>query len=344
MPDKKPKVSVLLITVRWGALEEQVQYLAQQTYPVDEFIVVDGFYKERHHRIKNLAEELGVNVIHLQEPKLSYQPFHNRCSNVNYAIAHAKYPLCVFIDDWHVIPNDFIETHVNLYNDGYAGIVRWIHALPIKLLTYENVVRQLSERNPTMEDARQHFMKTKRTPFTEERGMKWIDLHNEDERIKILNRLFDRDVRNYVITNIPVDWWWPNSASAPLKSLIAVNGFDETFNGGGGCEDVDIATRMSYIGQRYAMDTRVTCYHVNTDSVMVRRTDPPMCEYHDKSLFISDESLIENNQLTTWKVNGVRFCKCKICNATGVISSNELLDWKRKTREIQAPLESLGIQ
>ena len=344
------KVSALLITVRWGGVEWQLYYLSQQTRPVDEFIVVDGFYDLRHGTLMKMAKELGVNLIHLREPELSYHTSHNRCSNVNFAIAHARNPLCVFIDDWHVIPDNFIESHIALHNAGYAGVVRWVHTLPATLATYDQFARWATEHTPTMKDARLRYARKDTRAFTHERGQEWINEHVEDTRIKILNKKFDRDVTGHIITDIPVDWWWPNSTSAPLESLLAVNGFDETFNGGGGCEDVDIATRMSHLGLRYAMDPRLTCYHVDTTYLPVRPTTKPLCIYHDRTPFTyneyhkGDPDLVENEQLVTWKLSGVKFCKCKICGWQGLIDSSELLRSKREGQIVQAPLKSLGIQ
>jgi len=237
-----------------------------------------------------------------------------------------------------------------MHRAGFAGVVRWLHTSLITLAEYDSFAMTAKERIPTMKDARQHFARMKVLPFTEERGKVWIDNHVEDNRINILNKRFDRDVRGHIITDIPIDWWWPNSTSAPLEALLAVNGFDETFNGGGGCEDVDIATRMSYLGIRYAMDPRVTCYHVSHVCVPVRPTREPLCVYHDRMPFMynerhkGDPNLVENDQLVTWKDAGVKFCKCKICGWRGLVDSSELLRSKRAEKATQAPLKSLGIE
>ena len=344
------KVSVLLITIRHGGLDWQLRYLAQQTHPVDEFIVVDGYYDLRHESTMALAKELNLNLVHLREPLLSYHTSPNRCSNINFAIAHARYPLCVIIDDWHALPDNFIEAHVALYNVGYAGVARWIQTPFMMLSDYNSFVDRAKARRPNIDDARYHFTHKQHRPFTEERGRAWMDLHIEDSRIRILNKNLGGDARGNIVTDIPTDWWWPNSVGVPLKYLLATNGFDETFNGGGGCEDVDIATRMSYLGLRFAMDTRVTCYHVDHVIIPTRSPAKPMCSHHDKSPFTSneyykgDQDLIENEQLTTWNVDGVKFCKCKVCGWQGLIDSTVLLRWNQKRKIIQAPLESLGIQ
>jgi len=344
------KVSVLLITIRHGGLDWQLRYLAQQTHPVDEFIVVDGFYDLRHEAMMTLAKELGLNLVHLREPELSYHTSPNRCSNINFAIAHVRHPLCVFVDDWHVLPDNFIEAHVALYNAGYAGVVRWIHTPYMELSDYNSFADRAEDCRPNMADACHHFKHKQHFPFTEERGRAWIDLHVEDSRIRILNKDLSGDVRGNIVTDIPADWWWPNSVSVPLKYLLAVNGFDETFNGGGGCEDVDIATRMSYLGMRFAMDTRVTCYHVNHVDIPIRPTVKPMCSYHHKVPFWhnqyhdGDPELVESERLLTWWADGIRVCKCKLCGWQGIIDSSELLKLKKEHKAIQAPLESLGIR
>ncbi len=319
------KVSVLLITIRFGGLDWQLRYLAQQTHSVDEFIVVDGCYESRHEEIMALARELGVNLIHLPEPELSYHAIPNRCSNVNFAIAHARNPLCVFIDDWHVIPDNFIDTHVKLYNDGYAGVVRWVHTPFMSLSSYDSFAQRLGEEE-------------------------------EDDRILILNKDTDGDVRGNIVLDIPVDWWWPNSTSAPLNFLLAVNGFDEIFNGGTGGEDVDIATRMSHLGLHYAMDTRVTCYHVSHVGIHSRPAIKPMCgnDKHDRKPFTyneyykGDPNLVENDYMTTQVVDGIKAFRCKKCGLQGIIDSGEVLRQrqrqKREQKIIKASLESFGTQ
>jgi len=344
------QVSVLEITVRWGGLEEQIKYLARQTHSISEFVVVDGWFDQRHAAVMSLASSLGLNLVHLREPQLSYNTYPNRCSNINFAIAHARYPLCVFIDDWHVIPDDFIESHVKMYKAGFAGVVRWIHTpfmMPMEYNEFQDRVWNLPP--PTMDEAIKHFKMKEHLPFSEERGREWIALHSEDTRIHILQKdhLF---VKGNIITNIHDDWWWPNSASAPLRALISVNGFSESFNGGTGGEDVDCATRMSRIGVKFALDTRVTVYHINHLSIPQRPVPQPLCSFHDRAPFTNNEyyqgdaALRETEQLRTWECEGIRVCQCKLCGWRGIVDSNELLALNRTILPILAPTESLGIK
>jgi len=346
-------VSILIATIRLEGVEELLQSLSCQSHPATEIILVDGFYESRKDSLRRLAYQLGVDLIHLPEPPLSYNTHPNGCSNINLAIAHARYELCIFLGDFHIISRDFILAHTQLYRLGYGGIMRWLLARDVGFLPHDEFLSKLAEApGLTMQEAEERFNRKYgwNREFREEWGQSWIDKHYEDERVAILRKTLNQPLKDEVVVNISPEWWWPNTSSAPLRYLLAVNGFDERFHGGGGCEDVDIASRMSRLGLKYAMDIGVTGYHVDVTLSTTRRHKYPLCTLHDKKPFTNNAyyqsptpDLLENDQLLTWVDGGVRYCRCKECGWHGVIDSGELLRVNNEAGLIQAPTHSLGI-
>jgi len=226
----------------------------------------------------------------------------------------------VFLDDYHIFPNNFLAEHFKICEQGFAGIVNW------NITKYEGRI-DYSMANPTIikKDSRMGY---------------FLDHKNEYDKYG-----------NWFV-GVPWDWWWPNSASVPAKYILEIDGFNELYCGGIGGEDSDVAYRMYTIGLKFAYNPNITVYHIQHNALNRTKAELngtkkdliPMrslphqdnmheCHYfHDRRSFTKNEhykhgnpDLIENEQLLTWFQNGYKVFQCKYCGEYGAIDGQQML-------------------
>jgi len=320
------ELSVLTYTIRSGGLDWMARYLAMQTFPKEKFewIVVDGFYEDRKEELGDLCRSLGIHLIHVPEPELPYTCLdYNIASNGNLALAHVTTPNIVIIDDWHIFPQNLLESHMKYLAMGYAAIPQWIHV--------EHVV-------PTGEEYQSGYEGFISREVTSR-------IHEPDQRLRALRGI----KKSQVVVDAPPSWWWPNATSVLSKHMIDLaQGYDERLNGGTGGTDNDIAWRMEALGLKCIFIPDLVVYHVDTTG-LPRRPMKGLCQGpHDRNPFTynqyhrGDPNLVENEQLRTFVEEGIKFLVCKECGACGVIDSQEVLKSNMRHRTLVPPSYAAG--
>jgi len=315
----KPKMSVILETARYGGLDWQFKLFANQTFQDFELILIDGCWEQRETEIIDLARKLNIKMKYLRE-QYPFKTEHTRPINVNTCMMQANGDYFVFLDDFHIFPNNFLEEHYKICEKGYAGMVRWDIVKCDGELDYSTYIPTVDSIDPRWN----YFM-----------DHKW-----EFEQYG-----------NWFI-GVPWDWWWPNSTSVPRKWIEMVNGFNELYCGGTGSEDNDTAYRMAASGMKFAYNPTITAYHIQHGKIsnksrshgekntnlflsmrkLKHRIGAP-CNYrHDRRPFTKNEyykdgdpNLIENELLFTWFQDGYKVFQCKHCGEFGAIDGQQML-------------------
>jgi hypothetical protein len=315
----KPKCSVCTITVRYGGLDWQAEMLARQTFKEFEWLIVDALYHERKEEVKKLAHEKGLHIIHLPEPKLGYKTVPNRTSNWNELLKYIDTPYTICLEDWHIIPDNFIEKHYHYLSNGIDSIAfRWVRT---NYMAYHDSYESFFEK-ATLANLQDNSISE--SDKFDVRALNILKSLNTDDK-----------AFNGRIFLIPPSWWWPNTLSIKTEFLIKVGGFDQTFDGGTGGEDVDIANRLSKLGIKFFYDPSIITFHINHggDRLPSIKRDW-VCENSklDRAPFTyneytkGDPNLMENDNFSAvLGEDGIRYLYSKHCEWVGIIDSGEII-------------------
>jgi len=320
----QPETSVVTITIRDGCLDKQASYLAAQTYRNFEWIIVDRFYEERKDLMADLARENGLHVIHLPETFPEYRCDSNVSSNANKSLCYSSGPHIVSLEDWHVIPPNYLEEHLNILKLGCAMLARW---------------RRVRYINPA---SYQEFMEH-------------CDIYEEDPRYGALGRSginVEEEMKNGKIFISEWNQWWPSSSSAPARFMIDLcGGYDERLNGGTGGNDSELSYRMRGAGLKYIYNPAVDIYHISHAGGEIKSGPLPyeVCShprgsftrnaYHPGGKELSDES----DSLNVFYDDGVRYFNCKTCDSHGIIDSQEVLSRTMSVGNLKPPALAAGF-
>lgn len=318
------KVSISICTARYGGLEWQLKLLSRQTFKDFEVIVSDGCYLDRENEIKVLATDLGLNLTYTHEV-FPFPSKHARSINENITISLATSPVLIFMDDYQVFPENYIEEHYKTCSRGFASICRWKKVKYIGDVDYSEVDLEITEEDP-----------------------RYIEIQKRESQIHI--------------REAPWDWWWPSSSAVPMSFLRKANGYNEMYCGGTGGEDVDLSYRMWKLGLQYIYNPDVVIYHIehgNYDNPLIpmrktpHRGGLPKCSYiHNVLPFTKNEyhqagdrNLVENEWLYTWFDHGYKLFQCKHCGEKGAIDGIQMLEntKKRCNEGIYVPPNSISF-
>jgi hypothetical protein len=327
--------SVCTITMRYGWLEWAAKMLASQTFKNFQWIVIDRLYKERKNKLYNLCKKLNINLIHLPEPSIYYATEQNMYTNSNESIFYSSGKYFIGLEDWHVIPDNYIEKHIFWLQKDMACSTRWIHTNLMEELNYQSFSEKAkNEKYFTNEKNFSHKCLNATPEIREKTIQHSIKDANSDHRflsLKKKNKYFNEKTP---AQSIP-DWWWPSSSSAPMKYILKCGGYDERFNLGTGGGDCDLAHRMHNVGLQFVYDPTIVSYHINHDpinNIKYKKINDDICEFHDRTPFIKNEyypngnpALSENENFYAIQENDITYLKCKTCNALLIADTQKLI-------------------
>ena len=138
--------------------------------------------------------------------------------------------------------------------------------------------------------------------------------------------------------------FWTCNSSCRLESILAVNGFDNRFNGGTAGEDTHLGMRMSRIigaggGIGMLYNPMAISYHYSHDhlgSGSNRNGIPVTCGY---SHITSDYKYIpeykhfgkwermDSDEFEFWWEGPIKYYKCKRCGIVGILDSIQVRDY-----------------
>ena len=223
------KVSLILATYEMpGHLELVLAALARSRFREFEILLCDdGSGPETRAVVKAALPSLGVPLTHLWQDNRGFR----KCRLLNEAIRRAKGELLVFLDGDCVPHRDFVGDHWSTRERGTFGAGRRVEVSRriAENLTVRDVRNGLFDR-PSLRLLLDHvFGETENWNRTIRWGRRpWI------RKLLKLDRVDDLKGCNF---------------SVAREDLLAVNGFDETYEGYGR-EDTDVELRLLHYGLR----------------------------------------------------------------------------------------------
>lgn len=275
-----PRMSIILTTVRDDfslvdlphvhIFQPTVESLQKQTFKDFELIVVDGLQRERD----GYFQDVGFAVRHVL-PKPS--PYAKRgqwavCNSFNTGLLHARGELVVRLDDACQFDAKYLERLWCWHTLGYFPLSLTLYHKGGRIARYDGA-------------ARNHFMEQAAA-----RGETPDDIARKIEHTDALYRKHQaiEDTRLSAMTGdiqiAPWNWVY-GYVALPLKILLAVNGYDEAFDGKKSLEDVDLALRVSSLGypNKFVLDKGlrvVENFHRDASSRVMWDTErPAACNY-----------------------------------------------------------------
>lgn len=227
--DEPVKVSILLATYEMPRhLELVLAALARQRFRDFEILLCDdGSGTATREAVKAALPGLGVPLTHLWQENLGFR----KCRLLNEGIRRAKGELLVFLDADCVPHRDFVVDHWLTRESGTFGAGRRVE-----------VSRKISEQLMIRDVARGIFDRPSIRLLLDH-------LFGETENWNRTIRWGTRPwVRSLLNLNHVVDLKGCNFSVA-RADMIAINGFDEAYEGYGR-EDTDVEIRMQHLGLR----------------------------------------------------------------------------------------------
>jgi glycosyltransferase involved in cell wall biosynthesis len=224
-PNEEPLVSVITITIRPGFWNLMANNLSKQTYKNFEWIIVDDFKDDRSEIAKKYAKKYNLNVRYLRGNKAS-PPFYKRRNGLaranNIGWQNAKGELCVFLQDFILIPKNGIEKLANLYKHHPKALIA-----PVDQYWYS-----IEPNRDNLED--------------------WWD-----GKTDIITKFSWRNKRMEFLgvrqSDNPMDFEM-NYGAIPTKILKELNGWWEFFDNGLGYDNTEIAYRALEMGHYILID------------------------------------------------------------------------------------------
>lgn len=146
-------------------------------------------------------------------------------------------------------------------------------------------------------------------------------------------------------------WFWTANASAHFSDIVAVNGFDNRFNGGTAGEDYDLGMRMSFLGRKPIFNPEAISYHYHHDHIngTGRIGGTAHKHTHDLSPYkylpeyghYGDWNLMESDDFEFWWEDGIKYYKCKESGEVGILDSIQVyyLNRDKKITRVNSGLE-----
>lgn len=313
------RISICTTTARPGYADLMAHMIAVQDYPKSdlEWVLVDFAYEGRAGLMKKLGQNLGLTIIHVPNVRDNHLFFRDITRNRNLALKKATGDAVIFLDDYAMIPKEFVKEHANILMKGNLSAGRMFRLEhPIGDPSFD----QNNENSPV------YLYRS--PPIAFEKYAKFI---GQDGR--------DRGSNNfYKATGIT----YTGNLGIPRAIFEPLNGFDPRMESG--LEDCDFGLRATMCGfTTYYNPKAYTINMAIENAPYTYRYDHP----HDVEPFISNQNnkfrgnakLSENEFLTVKFFTNptYRIATCKICGATCMIDPNELMAYKDATREWRVP-------
>ena len=111
------KVSIVCWTFRHGGIDVLFNGLSKQNYKDFELILVDNRYEHRHEKVIQLANLLGINVVHVPEHRRNKHWYiGSSAANTGFMLADGE--ITMIITDYAYANPDWIEQHLKHHTNG----------------------------------------------------------------------------------------------------------------------------------------------------------------------------------------------------------------------------------
>lgn len=234
------KISIIIPTIRSEKMIDfQLPSFIHQTFPKEKFeiIIVDDCPINRKDQIESFGRSNGLNIKWMRSKKPYYRSNANIGCARNTGLIYAQGKLIIFIDDFSVVRHRYLEKVWDVYKQDRS----FSHIGPVISVEYqENPPENINE------------LKIRHTdPRSTERKSSRIGHHFKQCKCR---------------------WFFTSNVSAPLKSIIEVNGFwemaDLTRE-----EDVLIGYALERVGRKFCFidDPDIGIFHMSHDAYNIER-------------------------------------------------------------------------
>lgn len=231
-------ISIIYLTARLGSMDMLFGFVAHQTFPDFELIIVDHFYEERRQTVELMRRHRFPNIKHVS-PNLKSDVYANS-AGWNCGLRLAEGELAIHIVDFVWLPPDFLERHWNFYkkNPGHSLSVfvdRYKYP-PFGDLSHEERCTLSIFQEWFDEGFAERWFVPENLIYQERKGAKPEDLV----------------AGNYY--EIPGEKIYLLGDSIPLRVMKELNGWDMIYNGGYGSNDIDIGVRANLASWKFVLD------------------------------------------------------------------------------------------
>lgn len=254
------RVSVVLPTNRpYGPLYA-IHSLANQSFSDFELIIVDDYHVDRSGELEAEAERLGLENLKVLRSKPNYWRSNRLIANArNTGLIHAEGGLVVFLDDFCWAPPKWLEQHWRTYDRTLYTVLGGMRATKYVPGNYDFVDMLPPPEVESIDSGHEGLMRREDDYGRESAVTRNLRL------FKVSDTRGDKSIRD-----CHPGWFYSCNASAPLESLVAVNGFDEEYDLTSE-EDIDLGLRLWRAGCRFWYRPEYDCTVFHVDHTLVDR-------------------------------------------------------------------------
>jgi len=263
-----PLISVIVPTLRVGGLDILFAGLEKQTFRDFELVLVDSLWKYRHDVVVEKSASYSFPITYVEPidnpfPVNSYQ----RC--VNSGLAHASGRIAYFTCDYSWLPPNCLEEHSKFHasSDGNTAMLGVCHLLGLPALNPAfNPKYGLRTLGMGSDPLPEVLAKWDDDTIRHQSTIKWCDEYCADLGAGVLDpfmwSIFENEfsaegdprslpiVHEEMKKSLPEGFVQPQfchlkNDSIPIERLLALNGFDERYDGCHGWQDSEVADRLA---------------------------------------------------------------------------------------------------
>jgi len=219
-----PLVSVVTVTIREGWWNLMAHNLSQQTYKNFEWVIVDDHKEDRRDIAAKYAKKYGLNIKYIRGDKVmgKYKRKYGLVRANNQAWINAVGELCVFVQDFIVIPEDGLETIVGLYRHNPNALIA--------------VVDESFNAKEPNKDNKEDWWDGDTNIFTK---FHWRNVRVKYQGVRETDNYYDFEM---------------NYSAIPMSIIKHLNGWYEFFDDGMGYDNTEFAYRALKEGYRILID------------------------------------------------------------------------------------------
>lgn len=314
-------VSVCTLSARKWPINYMATALSKQTYPNLEWVLVDFSYESNKDTIADWNKQ-GLRIKHVRPCPVGLY-MKDIAQNRNAAIKNAAGDFIIFLDDYSLIPHNFVANHMAILNSYIVSCgLMWAQAesprdtmLRIMCvmgeLTYEQAFIRLQENKDVIPDSR------------------WELLNKPQDPTACLGP----------------EWTYTGNLGISRKVLEATGGFDPRLSSRG--EDGDFGIRADMLGAQIYFNPWAACINFTTKGL-------GFCldfdHTHDLPFLHKNDLQIKTNTAYQKALNvrveqryGVDAAICKICGAEYLLNPADFIYAKKARGEYKVPAELTGF-
>lgn len=224
-PQLSTKVTCYTPTIRDGWWNIMASNLSKQSYPIHEWVIVDGQEESREKIANKYAKKYNLNINYIHQGKTKHK--HGLSNANNIAIKEATGDLFVFLQDFVLLPENAISEHVRVSNQHPGDFIASTDM-------YFSMVKPNKDNTEDWFDGREDVVgELTRT-----------NIRNQKKGIRLAEQLTDFE-QNY--------------GAVPLATLKHLNGYWEFFDDGLGWDDTEIVYRAQKLGYNVWIDDTNQC-------------------------------------------------------------------------------------